>query len=283
MQASATQHKEDPGYDERDAEQLTHVESHSLLEIHLFLLDEFHKETEGEDEGDAKSEVEACAYGSPAVAPLALIVINTYSYYKYNKVSQRLVELCWMSWHCHTVDQRITCVEDESPRHVSRHSDNLGVQEVADTDATGSERGGYTHVVDHRHQFHSVAPRIEQHGYEAPECATVTCQSGITAEVPTATRQYLYREQHLDETADTAEVIPKVIEEAMAEACTHEDTDETVEEQRIELLVRYLLLPVQPPHDEVCCHESHSPHQRVPLDAERTDGESIQIRLPVYE
>ena len=187
MRMSATQHKEDTNYDERDTEQLSHVESHPSLEIHLLLLDEFHKETEGEDEGNAESEVEACSYGSPAVASLALIVINTYSYYKYNKVSQRLVELGRMSWRCHTIDQRFTCMEDKSPRHVSGHSYNLGIQEVADADATGSERSGYAHVVDHRHQFHSSAPRIEQHGDEAPECPTVTCQSGITAEVPTAT------------------------------------------------------------------------------------------------
>lgn len=280
---SATQHKEDTNYDERDTEQLSHVESHPSLEIHLLLLDEFHKETEGEDEGNAESEVEACSYGSPAVASLALIVINTYSYYKYNKVSQRLVELGRMSWRCHTIDQRFTCMEDKSPRHVSGHSYNLGIQEVADADATGSERSGYAHVVDHRHQFHSSAPRIEQHGDEAPECPTVTCQSGITAEVPTATRQYLYRKQHLDETADTAEVIPCIIEETMAESCPHKNTDEAVEKQGVELLVLYLLLPVQPLHYVVCRHESHSPHQGVPLDAERTDGESVQIRLPVYE
>ena len=45
----------------RNAEQLSHVERHALLEGHLLLLEELNEEAEGEDPGKAESEVPAGA------------------------------------------------------------------------------------------------------------------------------------------------------------------------------------------------------------------------------
>ena len=108
-------------------------------------------------------------------------------------------------------------------------------------------------------------------------------ESGIAAEFPVAVGHDFYWQQHLDETVGAAQVIVGLIEEAMAKARTDEDADEAVEEERVELLVRNLLAPVEPSDDEVGKDESHSPHQRVPLDAERAKSYGIEVGLPVYE
>ena len=56
------QHEVESDEDERDAQQLSHVERHALLKIYLLLLDELDEEAEGEDGCKAESEVESCAY-----------------------------------------------------------------------------------------------------------------------------------------------------------------------------------------------------------------------------
>lgn len=111
----------------------------------------------------------------------------------------------------------------------------------------------------------------------------MTGESGIAAEFPVAIGHDFYWQEHLDETVGATQIVVWFIEEAMSESCTDEDADEAVEEERVELLVRYLLALVEPSDDEVGEDEPHCPHQRVPLDAERTDGNGIEVGLPVDE
>ena len=56
-----TNHTVDADDNEGNAEQLSHVERHALLEGHLLLLEELNEEAEGEDPGKAESEVPARA------------------------------------------------------------------------------------------------------------------------------------------------------------------------------------------------------------------------------
>ena len=57
-QPAAFPHEVDTHDDEGNAEQLAHVQRHALLEGHLLLLEELHKEAEREDIRQAESEVE---------------------------------------------------------------------------------------------------------------------------------------------------------------------------------------------------------------------------------
>lgn len=150
-------HKSDASDDEGQAEELSHVERHAFLEVHLFFLDEFDEEAEGEDEGEAKSGMEAGAGRNAVVRLLALDDVDGNAYEEYNKVCQCFVELCRMAGHCHSVDQCLVGMEDESPGHIGGLADDFGVHEVAGADATGCERCGDAHVVEHCGESHSVS------------------------------------------------------------------------------------------------------------------------------
>ena len=150
-------HKDDACDDEGEAEELSHVESHAFLEVHLLFLDEFDEEAEGEDEGEAESGMEACAGRNAVVCLLALDDVDGNAYEEYNKICQCFVELCRMAGHCHSVDQRLVGMENECPGHIGGLADDFGVHEVADADAAGCERCGNAHVVEHCGKSHSVS------------------------------------------------------------------------------------------------------------------------------
>ena len=57
-----SQHEVESDDDERDAQQLAHIERHALLEVYLLFLDELDEEAEGEDGCQAESEIESSAY-----------------------------------------------------------------------------------------------------------------------------------------------------------------------------------------------------------------------------
>ena len=52
------EHKVETNKDKGDAEPLSHVEGHALLEAHLVLLEELYEEAEGEDLRQAEAEEE---------------------------------------------------------------------------------------------------------------------------------------------------------------------------------------------------------------------------------
>ena len=55
---AGTEHEPDARYYEGDAQQLAHIQAHTLLKIHLNLLTELNEETERENGGYAEPEIE---------------------------------------------------------------------------------------------------------------------------------------------------------------------------------------------------------------------------------
>ena len=98
----ATHHAPYAEYHEGNAEELTHIEGHTHLEVALYLLEELHEEAEGKDGGKAISEEEACT----DLAGHTTIEIPAYE--SEEGVGKRLVELCRMAW------QQVYLCEDES-------------------------------------------------------------------------------------------------------------------------------------------------------------------------
>ena len=122
-------------YDEGYAEQLSHVERHSCLKVYLYVLCELHKEAEGEDKGQAKSEEEACAN-----ACLRSLVDGP-AHEEEQGVGYGLVELARMARIL------VNLCEDESPGHICHLADNLGVHEVAKAYEAGCDWGCDGYVV----------------------------------------------------------------------------------------------------------------------------------------
>ena len=118
-QPFAAYHAIDTHDDEGDAQQLTHVEGHTLFEIDLYLLQELNEETEGEDGSQTIAEEETCSY------PILHLPVKDEPHNEDDEISDGLVELRGVARSQLTVDKTVVGVEDETPRHVGRTADNL--------------------------------------------------------------------------------------------------------------------------------------------------------------
>ena len=90
---------------ERDAEQLTHVQDHVLLESHLRFLDELYEETHSE------ASDEKCSDEESSVELVKLVSVHQYLEDSQQEVAEGFIKLCRMLWLCLS-----TKLEDESPR-----------------------------------------------------------------------------------------------------------------------------------------------------------------------
>ena len=97
---------------QRNAQQLSHIEGHALLEIHLIFLQKLDEEAESENSCEAKSEEETTLIGFQ-------LFIEHNHHDEQHEISYSFIELCRMARH------HIHPFEDESPRHICRLTDNL--------------------------------------------------------------------------------------------------------------------------------------------------------------
>jgi len=104
----------------------------------------------------------------------------------------------------------------------------------------------------------------------------VTRQAGIACVAP-AVGGATDGEEHLD---GVTEEIGWLIEEAVAEPCADKDADEAIEEEGVELFARNALAAVETGYDEVGQHESDSPAERIPAQAEVADVQGDEIGVP---
>ena len=58
----STPHASNAKDDERNAQQLSHVENHARLEVYLYILGVFYEEAERENEGQTQAEIEASSH-----------------------------------------------------------------------------------------------------------------------------------------------------------------------------------------------------------------------------
>ena len=67
----------------------------------------------------------------------------------------------------------------------------------------------------------------------------------------------------------------------MSQTCTYEDAEETIKEQRIELLVGNFTVAVLLPHDEIGEGKSDNPQESVVADGDAEKVEQFGIGIPV--
>ena len=134
---------------EGDAEELTHVEGHAHLEVALHLLEELHKEAEGEDVGETVAKEEACAH----LAWHALVEVPAEE--AEEGIRDGLVELCRVA------GKHIDLSEDEAKVATSGAAYDLGVHKVAQADAASGDGGGNGDVVEHGPEGHLILADIE--------------------------------------------------------------------------------------------------------------------------
>ena len=246
--------------DEGDAEQLPLVETnrgaHGLLPRLLHLLAILHEEAEGEDGRQAVAEEEACADA------LAVLPVQPEAHEEEDEVGNGLVQLSRVARKGFVLAEHGIPVvgKDESPVRARIFADNLGVHEVAEADAARRDGRGDGDIIDHAQDIQFCAPHVEPEREDDAECAAMGSQARVAHQFP-AFVGLLDGEQHLNR---MREEIARLVEQAMAQARADEDADEAVEEERVELLGRNLLLAVEAIDNEIGQRQSQTPHQRIP-------------------
>ena len=238
----------------RNAEQLSHVQQHISLKLHLLLLQKLNKETKEENRCQTIAKVETCAYGQGTSAP-SCISTSTDSYLILGRISRHrihlrlipasvqenasnedenignsFIELSRVAGHQLSINQSLMAVEDESPSHISRIAYYLRVHQIAESYACSCNRNSNCNIVQYCPYSHFVFTTVYHEGDKETYRATMTCQTLITSKMPLARRSQAERNKHLDKTCETGEVVPRLVEYAMSKASTNQDTKKTVKE-----------------------------------------------------
>ena len=231
----AARHAVHPYEDERDAQNLPHVDEHGSLPCLLHLFRVFDEETRREDAGQAETEVEARAH---LLRPL---VVERVADDEKEEIADGFVELAGVA------GQHVHALEDERPRHVGGLADDFRVHQIAQADEHGTGGRGDGHVVQHAHDVHLRLAHIEPQGQYQPYGAAMAGQPGIAGEDPPV-GCLAHGEHHLQ---GMGEEVVRFVEQAVAQAGTHQDAHEAVEEERVEQFVGDVLLPVEALHQEI--------------------------------
>ena len=254
--------------DEGDAQNLTHIEGQTGLEGLLNLLGVLDEEAEGEDEEEAEAEEEARAH------TVRTPTVEHPAEHEVDSVGDGLVELAGVARHL------VDALEDEGPGHVGHLADDLRVHQIAQTDEARRGAGGDGDVVEHRPQGNLLPAHVEQQSQDEAQRAAVRGQALVARHLPPAVGQEVYGQQHLDEAPPRRQEVVGLVEDAVPQACTYQDAQEAVDEQRLKLLVADLLFLVQSPHDEVRQCQAYEPAQRVPPESPRADVKRLKVRVP---
>ena len=201
--------------DEGDGEQLTHVEKHVGLPGFLHVLGVFNEEAEGEDIGQAESEIPARSHAW--LASLLASFVDSPHDEEQDGVGNGLVELARMTGN------GVDLLEDEGPGNVGHLADNLRVHEVAQADEAGRRSSGDGYVVEHGPDAYLAIAHIEPQGDDKAERSAVAGQSLVAREFPSAVGQEMNGNEHLEDVFSAAKEIVGLIEQAMPQSGTDQD------------------------------------------------------------
>ena len=266
---------------------MPHVERHALFETHLFFLQELDKEAEGEDGGEAETEIKARSdgYGRFFWHALGLVPlpVNQCASDENNEVGDGFVELGRMSGCECSINESFARMENEAPSQIGGVADDFGVHQVAHTDASGGGWHGKGDVVHHHPRFELHLAPIEHHSNDQADGAAMRGKSFISREFPRAVGQLVEGDEHLNESLATRQVVVGFVEDAMTQSGSHEHTHETIEEEGFKLLVLNLLVFVETLHNQICQQQAEAPQQGVPTDTVRTYCKHLNGGLPIDE
>ena len=254
--------------DERNAENLSHIERHSGLEGLLDVLGKLDEEAEGEDERQAKAKEET------ASSLLFALPIEVPSYEEKQEVGNGFVELSRVAGGL------VDALKDESPWHIGHLADDFRVPKVSQADAARRDWGGNGNVVQHLPQIEMGFAPIEPQGDHQSQRAAVTGESLIANKLPSPAFHEADGQKHLDDMLSAAEKIVGLIEETVTQARADDDAEEAIDEKRIEVLVSELLVLIEPAHHEVGTHKPDDPPQGIPVYAIGADVESHCVGIP---
>ena len=197
--------------DEWDAEPLPHVEKHILLELHLRVLDELDEEAGTETADEEPTDEEA------AVHLVQFLFVDEDEDDAEDEVAESLVELGRMAGKAFgmlsarpvELHPLVGAWEAKSPRKVGRAAENFGIEEISQTYKRPGETYCNGEPVHNPHEVEVVLPaelvRKPYHRDNQSDCSAVTRETALP------------RHENLREARPRAEVIVRLIEEAVSQ------------------------------------------------------------------
>ena len=167
--------------------------------------------------------------------------------------------------------------EDEAIVALRELTHNFGVHEVADSNEAGCNRRGDADVVEYTHEIDFRLSDIKPQRNHQPKRTAVGSKAGETGETPNARRVLFHRQ---DDFKRMGKKISGLVEEAVPEARADDDADETVEEERLKLVLRNFLLLVEVIGCHVGQRQTDAPTETVPTHAERSYAEGFHGGIP---
>ena len=248
---------------ERDAEPLSHVQDHILLESHLRLLDELDEETHSE------ASDEECSDKESSVELVKPVPVHQYLEDTQQEVAEGLIKLCRMLWLRLT-----TKLEDESPWKICDISVDFRIEEIAETDECSGEAYGNRKMVKNPYEIEIISTSVMS--CKPPHCNEQRDSAAMTGESAFPWHEYL------PEPLPAAEIIVRLIEEAMAQTGTDDSTDQKSIKKRIKKSLGNSFPLEEPLEDEPSKDETRDEKQRIPPERNRSDAEYLRIYMPVY-
>ena len=230
---------------ERDAEPLTHVQNHIMLETHLRFLDELDEEAHAETSDEEGSDEEA------AIKFVEPVLVHQDLEDAQKEVTESFIKLCGMLRLCLSPE-----FENEAPRQRSNISVYLRIEKVSETDECCGKADCDCKMVENPHKIKVILTTVMSckppHCNKESYCATMTCQTTFPWH------------EYFPETLPAAKVIVRLIEEAVPQTGTDYCTDEQSIEKWIKKLLRHSLATEKSPEDEPSENESRDEKYRVP-------------------
>ena len=249
--------------DERYAEPLAHIENHVLFEADLRLLDEL------DEEAHAETSDEECSDEESAMELRQTVLIHQDLEDAQEEVAEGFVKLGRMLRL-----GLVTKLEDESPWQVCHVAVDFRIAEVSETDECCRKADRDCEVIKNPHEIEVIFSSVML--CKPPHCNKQSYGSAMAGKAAFPWHEYLL------EAFPAAEIIVRLIEEAMAETGTHDSTYQKSIEQRIKKSLRHSFLSEEAPEDEPSEYESRYEKKRVPPYGNRTDAEYLRIHAPMY-
>lgn len=249
--------------DERDAQDLSHVEHHVFLETDLRLLDKFDEETAAEApyHEDADERPAPCLVQTPFV--------YGHQHKAQEEIRAGLVKLGRMLGLGLAAK-----FEDKAPREIGHVAVNLRVEEVAQADEACCECHRDAQMVEQpdkvemllRTVFAGIPPHAQQQHYGA----AMACEAAFP------------RHENLQEALPAAEIVVGLVEYAMSQPGADDGTEKERIQQRVKKVFAHAL-PLEEPLENIPAkYEPAHEKQRIPSQPEISYMENDRIDMPMY-
>ena len=164
--------------------------------------------------------------------------------------------------------------EDESPRKAGDIPVYLRIEQVAQTYEHTGEAHRDAQVVQQPEEVEPVLLSVMT--CKPPHCQQ-KCYRATMAGKPSFPRH-----EYLPEALPAAEIIVRLIEDAVPKPCTHDSADKQCIQKRVEEFHRHPFSLEEPFENEPSENKARYKQYGIPSDGQRTDMEYLRIHIPVY-